>query len=117
MDDWFDTNDEKKKGMRRQAADDFLQAIANDPKGLRQRVRMPDTTGDGTAKTEFNAVYKKVSGVDIPDSVRVFCVEPDLSERGKLVVFVLPTLGTTDPAAPIITPDWGSAWLTAWPPY
>jgi hypothetical protein len=117
MDDWFDTKDETKKDMRRTASDNFLRAIANDPQGLRRQVLMTPTS-DGSAKAELNRFYLRESGNKaIPDSVRVLCVEPDLAERGKLVVFVLPTLGTTDPEAPIITPDWGTAWVAAWPPY
>jgi len=103
--------------MRSTAADQFLLAIANDPTGLRKRVLMTPTS-DGSAKVEFNRYYNSLPGnPTIPDSVRVLCVEPDLSERGKLVVFVLPTLATTDPDAPIIDPRWGSAWIASWPPY
>ncbi len=110
--DWFDTINETKKQPRRDAADEFLEDISKDP-GLRTRV----LKSDEEARKEFTARYKKATGIDIPPEVRVICVDPDLAERGKLVVFLLPTIEETDENAPAIRPTWGEGWIAAWQPY
>lgn len=116
QDPWYDTNDQQNKEARQKAADTFLQkALENpdDPGSFRERVR----DDEGVAFKEFAALYKECSGRELPNGVRVICLEPDLESRSNLVVFLLPTVSAAAPNEPKIPPSWPDAWIAAWQPY
>lgn len=103
--DWFDTTNEAKKQLRRDAADLFLEKSKDAE--FRQRV----LKSDEEARKEFSAFYRQVAGIEIPEGVRVICVDPDLKERSKLVVLLLPTQDSPT------TASWRDGWIASWQPY
>jgi hypothetical protein len=105
MKPWLDTNGEPDTVARRAAATEFLVETLKDGKLWDQVVA--NTNND--AWKEFRAK----GDIDIPANVKIICVDPNLTERDKLVVFIMPPKGT-NPTGPI---DPLAYWVAAWPPY
>jgi hypothetical protein len=102
VNDWYDET-EPKKQVRRQAASKFLVATKNDP-----QLRKSITTDPEQAKIQF----QKLGGIELPDEVKVICLEPERHDRANLVVFVL-----LDPAKETPAEPYRASWIAAWQPY
>jgi hypothetical protein len=104
MKPWKDSNGDPDTVSRRDAATEFLLATLQDGSLWDKVVR-----SESDAWTEF----RSRGDIELPKDVKVICVDPNLSERDKLVVFIMPPKGsgvtsTIDPLA---------HWVAAWPPY
>lgn len=106
--DWQSDAEEQKK-KKRKAANTFLQKAIDDDT-FREAVK--DWTKDN-ATGEFKKMCQ-AAGIEMPDYVKVICVEDERTERNKLVVFALPLKGTPTPAG---GDWWVDGWLAAWDPY
>jgi hypothetical protein len=106
--DWQSDADGPKQ-KKREAANTFLQKTMDDDP-FRQAVK--DWTKD-TATNEFKQMCKD-AGIEMPDYVKVICIDDERTERNKLVVFAMPLKGTPMPAG---GDWWVDGWLAAWDPY
>jgi hypothetical protein len=113
--DWQNDAEEKKK-LKRKAANEFLKKARDNP-DFRSLV-MTDTNAEQNAEAEQNAHTEfgkmcKAAGIELPDYVRVICLDDERTARNHLVVFALPRSATR-----LADDDlWRDGWLAAWDPY
>ena len=102
MKPWKNSNGEPNLKGRWLAAQEFLTAT----------LQTGTLWDDAVKKGKAWDVFRKHGDIDVPSNVKVICVDPDLAERDKLVVFIMPSKGATvSPIDPL------AYWVTAWPPY
>ena len=106
--DW-QSDAEEQKEKKRKAANTFLQKAIDDDT-FREDVKKWD---NDNATSAFKQMCKD-AGMEMPDYVRVICVEDERTERNKLVVFALPSAGNATQAG---GDWWVDGWLAAWDPY
>lgn len=102
MKPWKDANGDPNLKGRWLAAQEFLAAA------LKTGSIWDDVVKNGKARDGF----RKEGDIDVPSDVIVICVDPDLIERDKLVLFIMPRKGAiVNPIDPLVY------WANAWPPY
>lgn len=104
--DWQSDAEDKKK-CKRKAANDFLKR-ARDHSDFRDLV----LGSEADAQREFKKMCHDAK-IEMPDYVRVICVDDERTARNHLVVFALPR------ASSRLSDDdlWRDGWLAAWDPY
>ncbi|MEY2509497.1 MAG: hypothetical protein QOE26_260 [Verrucomicrobiota bacterium] len=110
-DPWY-SSDNAEKAKRQKAANQFLRDTLKNPDD--QNSLYQNVLNDANvAREKFAEYYKAVTGIDLPDAVKVTCYEEHTESAANLVAIMLPPKST-----PIDTPDlWVKSWLAAWPPY
>lgn len=104
--DWQGEDDTSKR-KKQEAANQFLQATL-DSAELRAAV----LGNEATAHDEFKECCKKAK-IELPDYVRIICVDDERVARNKLIVFALPHSSTKVADGEL----WRDGWLAAWDPY
>jgi hypothetical protein len=118
--DWQNDAPEK-KGLKRKAANEFLKKARDNP-DFRALV-MTDTTHpnavqNATAEQNAHTEFGKMciaAGIELPDYVRVICLDDERTARNHLVIFALPRSAATRLAGD--DDLWRDGWLAAWDPY
>jgi Chaperone of endosialidase len=99
---WDNPEDQRKAGL------DFLRAILTDdasgtpPGALRKKV----VSDRKAACSEFASK----GNIPIPNDVELICVEPDIPNRKKLVVLILPEKGDQLPSDLSVLQHWPAGW-------
>ena len=106
--DW-QSDAEEQKEKKRKAANKFLEKTMDDT--FRKTVKDWDNAANATK--EFKQLCTEF-GIEMPDYVKVICIDDERTERNKLVVFAMPLKGTPAPAG---GDWWVDGWLAAWDPY
>jgi hypothetical protein len=106
MKPWKQQNGEPDTDSRSKGAKEFLEKILGDTTGIWDQVV-------GVANSvEAKKQFRKLGDLDVPPEVTVICISPELAERDKLVVFIMPPKGST-----LSNIDPLDYWVAAWPPY